>query len=44
MFALTSTIEMLMNDALNRYYSSNDDDPISAAVKLFADVINIHPI
>ena len=33
---------MLMNNALHRYYSSNDD-PISAAVKLFADVINIHP-
>ena len=27
---------------LHRYYSS-DDDPISATVKLFADVINIHP-
>ena len=41
-FAPVSTIEMLMNNALHRYYSSNDD-PISAAVKLFAGVINIHP-
>ena len=40
-FALVSTIEKLMNNALHRYYSNND--PISAVVKLFADVINIHP-
>ena len=31
-----------MSDALDRYYSY-DDDPISAATNLFADVINIHP-
>ena len=43
MFALASAIERLMKDALRRYYSS-DDDPISAATKLFADVINIYPI
>ena len=41
-FAPVSAIEMLMNNALHRYYSS-DDDPISAAVKLFTDVIKIHP-
>ena len=40
-FAPGSAIELLMNDALHRYYSN--DDPISAAVKLFADVKNIHP-
>ena len=44
MFALSSAIEMLIKDALNRYYSSDNDDPISATVKLFADVINIHPL
>ena len=42
MFAPASAIKMLMNNALRRYYSS-DDDPISAATKLFADVINIYP-
>ena len=42
MFALASAIKRLMNDALHRYYSS-DDDPIYAATKLFADMINIHP-
>ena len=42
-FAPVSVIERLMNDALHRYYNS-DGDPIYAAVKLFADVINIHPI
>ena len=35
--------QMLMNNALHRYYSS-DDDSIYAATKLFADMINIHPI
>ena len=42
MFAPVSAIERLMNDALRRYYSS-DDDPISVAANLFSDVINIHP-
>ena len=41
-FAPVSVIERLMNDALRRYYSS-DDDPISVAANLFSDVINIHP-
>ena len=35
MFAVASKIERLINYALNRYYSS-DDDPIYAATKLFA--------
>ena len=39
MFALTSAKKMLVNDALRRYYSIEDEDPISAAEKLFADVI-----
>ena len=43
MFAPSTGMEMLMNYALNRYYSSDDDDPISTAVKLFADLVNIHP-
>ena len=42
MFALASALERLMEDALCRYYSS-DNDPISTATKLFADVINSHP-
>ena len=42
MFAPASAAEMLINDAFCRYYSPNDN-PISAATKLFADVINIHP-
>ena len=33
---------MLINNALSRYYSSNDDDPIYAATKLLADLIEIH--
>ena len=40
MFAPASAIKVLVNDALQRYY---DDDPISAATKLFAKLINIHP-
>ena len=40
MFAPVSAIEMLMNNALNRYYSFNDsssnDDLSSAVTKLFA--------
>ena len=40
-FALASAIKIMMNNTLNKCYSSNDD-LISAAVKLFADVINIH--
>ena len=43
MFPLASAIEMLTNDVLNRYCSSSNDDPISTALKLFADVINNHP-
>ena len=41
-FALASAIEMLVINALCRYYSS-DDNPISAVTKLFADLISIHP-
>ena len=41
MFAPASAILRLMNEALRRYYFS-DHDPIYAATKLFADMINIH--
>ena len=43
MFAPASEIERLINDALRKYYSANNDDPIYAATKLFVDVINLHP-
>ena len=42
-FSPVSAIKVLMNDVLHRHYSSNDDDSISAVVKLFADMINTHP-
>ena len=40
MFAPASAIEKLIKEGLQRCY---DDDPISAATKLFAELINIHP-
>ena len=42
-FAPASAISRLMAGALNRYYSKESHDPILNAVRLFIDVINIHP-
>ena len=42
-FAPASAISRLMTNALNRYYSKESHDPILNAVRLFIDVINIHP-
>ena len=41
-FAPVSAIEKAMSSALDRHHYSNED-PISGATSLFADVINIHP-
>ena len=41
-FAPASAVPRLVTDALNRY-SEESDDPILNAVRLFIDVINIHP-
>ncbi|XP_057309991.1 protein adenylyltransferase fic-1-like [Hydractinia symbiolongicarpus] len=42
-FAPVSAIPRLVTDALDRYYSTETDDPIWNAVRLFIDLINIHP-
>ena len=42
-FAPASAISRLMANALNRYYSKESHDPVLNAVKLFIDMINIHP-
>ena len=42
-FAPASAVGGLVADALNRYYSAESDDPVLNAVKLFIDLINIHP-
>ncbi|XP_057302764.1 protein adenylyltransferase Fic-like [Hydractinia symbiolongicarpus] len=42
-FAPVSAIPRLVTDALDRYYSTETDDPIWNAVRLFMDFINIHP-
>ena len=42
-FAPVGAIRRLVVGALSRYYSEESDDPILNAVKLFIDMINIHP-
>ena len=42
-FAPASAIRRLVVGALDRYYSEESDDPIMNAVRLFIDMINIHP-
>ncbi|XP_057316770.1 uncharacterized protein LOC130657787 [Hydractinia symbiolongicarpus] len=41
-FAPVSAIPRLVTYALDRYYSTETDDPIWNAVRLFIDLINIH--
>ena len=42
-FVPFSVIPKMVTDALDRYYSKKSNDPILNAVKLFIDLINIHP-
>ena len=42
-FAPASAVPRLVTDALNRYYSKESDDPILNTVKLFMDLVSIHP-
>ncbi|XP_057294015.1 protein adenylyltransferase fic-1-like [Hydractinia symbiolongicarpus] len=42
-FAPVSAISRLVTEALDRYYSTETEDPIWNAVMLFIDLINIHP-
>ena len=42
-FAPASAVPKLVTDALNRYYSEESDDPILNTVKLFMDLVSIHP-
>ena len=42
-FPPADTIGRLVDDALSRYYNSDDDDHIFTAANLFADLIKIHP-
>ena len=42
-FVPVDVIPRLVTDAINRYYSSDLEDPISNAENLFMDLIRIHP-
>ena len=42
-FAPASAVPRLVTAALNRFYSKESHDPIMNAVRLFIDMINIHP-